>query len=113
MEKGKKYLFNGIGNSDFLESGVDMRSSNLAHVALSAYLATSAVASASDDASARSNFSPFCTPCHGESGTGDGAAGRTLKTHPANFTDCSRMSKEADDKLFRVIKEGGGSTGLS
>jgi mono/diheme cytochrome c family protein len=23
------------------------------------------------------------------------------------------MSKEADDKLFRVIKEGGGSTGLS
>jgi mono/diheme cytochrome c family protein len=90
-----------------------MRSSNLRHLTLSAWLATSAVAMASDDTAARSNFGTFCTPCHGESGHGDGAAGRTLKTHPADFTDCNRMSKEADDKLFHVIKEGGGSTGLS
>jgi mono/diheme cytochrome c family protein len=90
-----------------------MRSTNYLRLALSAWLATSVVAMASDDTSARSNFSTFCTPCHAESGTGNGTAGRTLKTRPADFTDCGRMSKEADDKLFRVIKEGGGSTGLS
>jgi mono/diheme cytochrome c family protein len=90
-----------------------MRSPNCLRLALCAWLAASAVAMASDDTSARSNFGTFCTPCHGESGSGNGIAGRTLKTRPANFTDCSRMSKEADDKLFHVIKEGGGSTGLS
>lgn len=85
-----------------------MRSTNYLRLALSAWLVTSVVAMASDDTSARSNFSTFCTPCHAESGTGNGTAGRTLKTRPADFTDCGRMSKEADDKLFRVIKEGAG-----
>jgi mono/diheme cytochrome c family protein len=88
-------------------------SPNRLHLALGVWLAMSAVAMASDAASAKSSFSTFCTPCHGEAGLGNGTAGQTLKTPPANFTDCSRMLKEDDDKLFRVIKEGGGSNGLS
>jgi mono/diheme cytochrome c family protein len=77
------------------------------------WLVASTSAIASDPATAKSNFSSLCTPCHGESGRGDGAAGRALQTHPADFTDCQRMSKETDDKVFRVIKEGGASSGLS
>jgi mono/diheme cytochrome c family protein len=78
------------------------------------WLAACTTAMASDPATrAKSTFGAVCTPCHGESGRGDGAAGSTLKTHPADFTDCNRMSKESDDKVFRVIKEGGASSGLS
>jgi mono/diheme cytochrome c family protein len=77
------------------------------------WLAACATAMASDPGTAKSDFTTLCTPCHGESGRGDGGAGRTLKAHPADFTDCSRMSKESDDKVFRVIKEGGASNGLS
>ena len=81
--------------------------------AASVWLAACTTAMASDPPTAKSNFSALCTPCHGESGRGDGTAGRTLKTHPADFTDCNRMSKESDDKVFQVIKQGGASSGLS
>jgi mono/diheme cytochrome c family protein len=81
--------------------------------AVGVWLVACTTAMASDPATAKSSFSALCTPCHGESGRGDGAAGSTLKTHPADFTDCNRMSKESDDKVFRVINEGGASSGLS
>jgi mono/diheme cytochrome c family protein len=81
--------------------------------AVSVWLATSTPVMPSEPTAAKSNFRTMCTPCHGESGRGDGAAGRTLRAHPADFTNCNRMSKESDDKVFRVIKEGGASSGLS
>jgi mono/diheme cytochrome c family protein len=81
--------------------------------AVSVWLAACTTAMASDPATVKSTFGAVCTPCHSESGRGDGAAGSTLKTHPADFTDCNRMSKESDERVFRVIKEGGASSGLS
>jgi mono/diheme cytochrome c family protein len=90
-----------------------MRFSSRFDFAVSVWLAVCTPAMASDPATAKSSFGTLCTPCHGESGRGDGGAGRTLKTHPADFTDCNRMSQESDDKVFRIIKEGGASSGLS
>jgi mono/diheme cytochrome c family protein len=68
---------------------------------------------AADLSAARDNFVGQCAKCHGESGIGDGPAGASLPVRPRNFTDCSRMSKESDDRLFHTIKDGGSSAGLS
>jgi len=68
---------------------------------------------AADLSAARDNFDGQCAKCHGESGTGDGPAGASLPVRPRNFTDCSRMSKESDERIFNTIKGGGSSAGLS
>ena len=68
---------------------------------------------AADLSAARDNFDGQCAKCHGESGRGDGPAGVSLPVRPRNFTDCSRMSKESDERLFNTIKGGGQSVGLS
>ncbi len=68
---------------------------------------------AADLSAARDNFVGQCAKCHGESGSGDGPAGATLPVRPRNFTDCSRMSKESDERIFNTIKGGGSSAGLS
>ena len=46
-------------------------------------------------------------------GKGDGPAAASLHTQPRNYTDCAKMSKIPDDTLFKAIKEGGASVGLS
>jgi len=68
---------------------------------------------AADISAARDNFDGQCAKCHGESGHGDGPAGVLLPVRPRNFTDCARMSKESDERLFNTIKGGGESAGLS
>lgn len=55
----------------------------------------------------------YCSRCHGDTGQGDGADAGTLKTHPRNFTDCAAMAKISDDTVFKAIKDGGASVGLS
>ena len=69
--------------------------------------------SAAGISAARDNFDGQCAKCHGESGHGDGPAGVLLPVRPRNFTDCARMSKESDERLFNTIKGGGKSVGLS
>ena len=59
------------------------------------------------------NYKLFCARCHGETGRGDGADAATLKAHPRDFTDCTAMTKIADDTMFKAIKEGGDAVGLS
>jgi len=68
---------------------------------------------AADLGAARDNFDTQCAKCHGESGRGDGPAGAALPTKPRNFSDCTRMAKESDQRLFNTIKGGGASVGLS
>jgi len=68
---------------------------------------------ADDIVAAKQNYDTFCVKCHGAGGKGDGSAAATLSTHPRDFTDCARMEKESDDKLFNVIKNGGAANGLS
>jgi mono/diheme cytochrome c family protein len=62
---------------------------------------------------AASNFSDSCVDCHGESGKGNGKKAADLKTKPADYTDCAKMSKFTDDYLFNVIKNGGKAEGKS
>jgi cytochrome c oxidase cbb3-type subunit 3 len=68
---------------------------------------------AADMAAAKQNYDTFCMKCHGPEGKGDGPAAATLTTNPRNFTDCAAMGKISDDTMFNVIKNGGGSVGLS
>jgi mono/diheme cytochrome c family protein len=68
---------------------------------------------AADLSAARDNFHGQCAKCHGESGQGDGPAGTSLTVRPRNFADCSQMSKESDERIFNIIKDGGESVGLS
>jgi mono/diheme cytochrome c family protein len=68
---------------------------------------------AADLTGAHDNFVSQCAKCHGESGHGDGPAGAALATRPRNFSDCTRMSRESDQRLFNTIKGGGASVGLS
>jgi mono/diheme cytochrome c family protein len=68
---------------------------------------------AADLSAARDNFDGQCAKCHGESGRGDGPSGGPLTVRPRDFTDCSRMSKESDERVFSIIKRGGESGGLS
>jgi mono/diheme cytochrome c family protein len=53
-------------------------------------------------------FNDNCAPCHGDTGAGDGAAGKFTKVKPANFTDPKLMSKETDGSLFWKMSEGRG-----
>jgi len=69
--------------------------------------------SAADLSAAHDNFISQCAKCHGESGHGNGPAGAALSIKPRNFSDCTRMSKESDQRLFNTIKGGGASVGLS
>jgi len=73
----------------------------------------SALAAAPDLAAAKDNYNMFCSKCHGANGKGDGPAAASLHTQPRNYTDCATMSKITDDTLFKAIKDGGGSVGLS
>ncbi len=93
--------------------------SNLKNLVLLASLILSMVAGASafaaepDLAAAKDNYNMFCSKCHGPEGKGDGPAAASLHTQPRNYTDCAKMSKIPDDTLFKAIKDGGASVGLS
>lgn len=62
---------------------------------------------------ARDNYQSYCTKCHGDSGKGDGPGAAMLKPKPRDYTDCKTMKGKTDEQLFKVIKEGGDSAGLS
>jgi mono/diheme cytochrome c family protein len=78
-----------------------------------ATMSTPSVLLAADVSAGHDNFDGQCAKCHGELGRGDGPAGASLPVRPRDFTDCSRMSQESDERLFNTIKGGGASMGLS
>ncbi|HKD69885.1 MAG TPA: cytochrome c [Candidatus Binataceae bacterium] len=80
---------------------------------LAAALSICSHSDAADVSGAHDNFVAQCAKCHGESGHGDGPAGAALAIKPRNFSDCTRMAKESDQRLFDTIKGGGASVGLS
>ncbi len=55
----------------------------------------------------------YCSLCHGATGNGDGFNAYMLPTPPAKLADPSLMAKLSDEKIKRVIKEGGSANGLS
>jgi mono/diheme cytochrome c family protein len=48
-----------------------------------------------------------CTPCHGETGRGDGPAAGVLKPAPRDHTDRAYMSTLTNEDLAKVIQIGG------
>ena len=52
-------------------------------------------------------YQQHCASCHGESGEGDGAAGKELTRQPAKVAEFSKMSYASDGYLFWMVFEGG------
>lgn len=52
-----------------------------------------------------------CAPCHGTGGKGDGPASAALNPKPRNHTDGAYMNKLENERIFKVIKQGGGAFG--
>ncbi len=61
------------------------------------------------------NFIGTCSPCHGDSGKGDGPLAEALGDgiKPRDLADAKFMSMRTDDELFKVTKFGGPSMGFS
>ena len=58
-------------------------------------------------------YMTLCASCHGLTGKGDGAESATLNRRPRSFEDCPAMNKVPDEIVFRAIKYGGTTVGLS
>jgi len=54
---------------------------------------------------AKKNYQLYCTPCHGNSGKGDGAAAASLNPKPADHTS-EAVQKDSDGTLFWKMSEG-------
>ena len=63
--------------------------------------------SAEDLAVGRKLYEADCAGCHGETGLGDGKAGKALNPPPANLAAASRMPMTSDAYLYWTIAEGG------
>ena len=58
-------------------------------------------------------FATRCTPCHGASGHGDGAAAAALNPKPRNYSDKAWQASITDEKIAKTIVVGGAAVGLS
>lgn len=56
-------------------------------------------------------YSERCAPCHGDTGRGDGPAGKYLQPPPAAIANA--IKGRTDDWIAKVIKGGGGAVGES
>ncbi len=66
-----------------------------------------------DALTGRELFKSNCSPCHGESGTGDGPGGQVLPVKPANLAERITANGYSDQYLFEVIGKGGAFVGKS
>lgn len=64
-------------------------------------------------AEAKSNYAMYCTPCHGDTGMGDGPQADAMEVPPRNHTDGNYLSTRTDEQIFKVIKGGGPAVGFS
>ena len=55
----------------------------------------------------KSLFLKYCAHCHGNKGNGDGFNAEYLDKDPAELSSPEFQAKRSNEKLFRVIKEGG------
>ncbi len=55
----------------------------------------------------------YCSPCHGQSGKGDGSGGELLPVKPTDHTDGKVMNKHSDKYLIDIISKGGATMGKS
>jgi cbb3-type cytochrome c oxidase subunit III len=69
-------------------------------------------ADAASVAAGRKLFMSNCASCHGETGQGDGRAGKQLNPPPANLTDATWLHGSTDGEIFVVIRDGVKDTGM-
>ena len=62
---------------------------------------------------AEERFSTICANCHGPKGMGDGPGGAALNPKPRNFHDKNWQASATDERITKVITNGGASVGLS
>lgn len=62
---------------------------------------------------AQETFKSRCSPCHGESGKGDGPSAAALTPKPRNFGDSSWQSSASDEHIKKAILKGGAAVGKS
>ncbi|MBM4334354.1 MAG: cytochrome c [Deltaproteobacteria bacterium] len=68
---------------------------------------------AADAASGAKVYKMYCETCHGPTGAGDGAVGKTLTPPPRNFQAGDFKYGGKDQDLFDVISNGAASKGGS
>ncbi|MGH2567346.1 MAG: c-type cytochrome [Bacteroidota bacterium] len=61
----------------------------------------------SDTGTVKGLYLRYCSPCHGETGNGDGFNAHFLPLQPAPHASASAMSGRSDDTLFDGIHSGG------
>lgn len=63
----------------------------------------------------KDNYIANCTPCHGDTGKGDGPLAETLGegVKPRNLSDAKLLTTRTDEFLFKVVKSGGAAAGFS
>lgn len=61
----------------------------------------------------REIFKSTCSPCHGDSGKGDGPGSVALNPKPRNYTDKEWQKKVTDADIKKVILYGGAAVGKS
>ena len=59
----------------------------------------------------RGTYKTYCTPCHGETGKGDGPGAGVFKPAPRDHTDRAYMRTLTDKQLTDVIQMGGAIRG--
>jgi cytochrome c oxidase cbb3-type subunit 3 len=64
-------------------------------------------------AEAKSNYAMYCSPCHGDTGKGNGPQAEAMEAPPRNHTDGNYLSTRTDDQLFKAIKGGGQAMGFT
>lgn len=84
------------------------------------YPATSTLSESQDSSAtvaavnpAAQKYKQFCAACHGETGAADGAAAAAMNPKPRNLTLASWQESVDNEHIYKVIKEGGTSVGLS
>jgi mono/diheme cytochrome c family protein len=68
---------------------------------------------ATPEAEATQIFSGRCSPCHGATGAGDGAASAALNPRPRNFHEAAWQSAVTDAQIEQIIRQGGVAMGKS
>lgn len=61
----------------------------------------------------KKTYETYCAACHGIDGKADGPSALAMNPKPRNLTDKEWQGKVVDAHIYKVIKEGGASVGLS
>ena len=64
-------------------------------------------------AEANKIYTERCETCHGKTGKGDGSGAASLDPKPRSFSNPNWQKKTNDDRIKKVIVEGGKPNGLS